>query len=192
MLVAWVQEKWDRSERRGDVLRGAYSGAKAWGDTVKSILYTLLAFTLQWALFIYSADAAELNHEQAASIYALAHGQLGPAYPLPEHAPTIVLTSQQRMREIYCEGRCQANIHGMQVGNTVYVDEQLDFAQPLDASILLHELVHYLQWSRDGVAKSCEEWLSRERQAYQIQAEVLQKARVDSRSIRMLAMMLRC
>ena len=53
----------------------------------------------------------------------------------------------------------------------ILVDDTLDLAGSSAAqSVLLHELVHYLQWRAAGrTAATCEEWLAREREAYRIQ-----------------------
>jgi hypothetical protein len=62
----------------------------------------------------------------------------------------------------------------------VYLDDSLDFERPLDSSILLHELVHYVQHDRDGPATTCAEWLRREQQAYRIQIEALIRVGADT------------
>lgn len=53
----------------------------------------------------------------------------------------------------------------------ILVDDRLDLpGNPAAQSVLLHELVHYLQWRSTGRrAATCEEWLAREREAYRIQ-----------------------
>lgn len=53
----------------------------------------------------------------------------------------------------------------------ILVDDKLDLPHNHAAqSVLLHELVHYLQWRATGrSAATCDEWLAREREAYRIQ-----------------------
>lgn len=53
----------------------------------------------------------------------------------------------------------------------ILVDDRLDLpGNPAAQSVLLHELVHYLQWRATGrTALTCDEWLAREREAYRIQ-----------------------
>lgn len=56
-------------------------------------------------------------------------------------------------------------------GEGILVDDSLDLVGDTAAqSVLLHELVHYLQWAASGRrARNCEEWMAREREAYRIQ-----------------------
>jgi hypothetical protein len=53
----------------------------------------------------------------------------------------------------------------------ILVDDRLDLAGGAAAqSVLLHELVHFVQWRTSGrTAATCAEWLAREREAYRIQ-----------------------
>ncbi len=66
----------------------------------------------------------------------------------------------------------------------ILVDEGLDLLDdPAAQSVLLHELVHFLQWKATGrKATKCEEWLAREREAYRIQFTWLSSLDVDWRS----------
>lgn len=117
----------------------------------------------------------ELTPEHAAHLYAMAYGQAG--LPLPERAPTIRLVPQATLREIIACPDCP--VRGLQIQDTVYVDEALDFANPYHASVLLHEMVHYLQWSARGEASTCEEFAERERHALAVQGHVLAMAGLD-------------
>lgn len=123
------------------------------------------------------ARAAQLSDEQAAVIYAAAYGQYGGA--LPDRAPTVHLVPASRLHAL--SGCAHCAVRALHRDGEVYLDESLDFSRPLDASILLHEFVHYLQYRALGAAANCEEWLDRERQAYAIQAQVLVKAGHDPR-----------
>jgi hypothetical protein len=53
----------------------------------------------------------------------------------------------------------------------IYLRDNLDLEDPVDNSFLLHELVHVLQWKRDGdaVFEGCERALETEREAYRVQ-----------------------
>jgi hypothetical protein len=53
----------------------------------------------------------------------------------------------------------------------ILLDDRLDLlADTAAQSVLLHELVHYLQWQATGRrATKCDEWLAREREAYRTQ-----------------------
>jgi hypothetical protein len=125
---------------------------------------------------------------QAASIYALAYGQYGGA--LPERAPVIHLVSASRLRELMGCKLCP--VRGMHDRGVIYLDELLELGRAYDASILLHEYVHYLQWIQDGDVTSCEVWLQRERQAYLIQARVLERVGENPLAVIRNMHMLRC
>lgn len=133
-------------------------------------------------------SAASLTDTQAASIYALAYGQYGGA--LPERAPVIHIVSLSRLRELIgCEGCPVRALHQQGV---IYLDERLDFERAYDASIPLHEYVHYLQWLQHGEVTDCKSWLDRERQAYMIQAHVLARFGEDSMTVVGSMRTLRC
>ena len=122
--------------------------------------------------------AGPLEPDQAALIYGLAHSVSH--LPLPDRPPEIHITSAAKIDKMLTEmGVCPRgcpNVKGAQVGNRVYVDENLDFGNVQNAAILFHEFVHYLQWAKDGEAKTCEEWRDREITAYHLQNLVLHKA----------------
>ena len=122
--------------------------------------------------------AAELDPLQAATIYGLAHSVSG--LPLPEHAPEIHLTTAAAIDHMLTEmGVCPRgcpSVKAAQVQNRVYVDQALDMQDIQNAALVFHEIVHYLQWAKDGDAKTCEEWRYREITAYQLQNLVLNKA----------------
>ena len=100
-------------------------------------------------------------------MYLLAHSQAG--LPLPEKAPTIHFTSQEHIRTLLGCVRCRPS--GAQIREDVYVDEALDFSHAYEASILLHELVHYLQQGHIKFAhlSGCQRERAKEQEAYAIQ-----------------------
>ena len=117
--------------------------------------------------------AAQLNEEQAASIYTMVYGVTH--LPLPLRPPEIHLTTNAKLQEMACTKPCPS-IKGFQKDNKIYLDESLDMADIHNAAVLFHEMVHYYQWAKDGPAKSCREWVDREIYAYQMQNLVLYKA----------------
>lgn len=129
-------------------------------------------------LLLSRVDAAPLDEYQAATIYTLVYGVTH--LPLPATAPIVRQVShaklEAKMIEIgVCPKGCPS-IKAAQIGNEVWLDEALDMMDVNNAAILFHEFVHYYQWAKDGVAKSCEEWVDRELFAYRAQNEVLHKA----------------
>ena len=130
----------------------------------------------------------QLSDRQAALIYAMAWSQSG--LPLPDRPPTIHLTTRERLRTLL--GCTDCPVRGLQLRDTIYLDRALNFADPYDASILLHELVHYLQWAAGGEVSDCDEWARRERQAYAIQAHVLTMAGLERAHILLTARQIVC
>lgn len=94
--------------------------------------------------------------------------------PLAPHPPEFKLLSSPELQELICKRACPS-IHGAQRENIVYVDKDLDFADPFNATIIIHELVHYLQWAQLGPAMNCEDWETREDEAYRIQAYAVEQ-----------------
>ena len=134
---------------------------------------------LLWALLYPSLSrGADLSKDQAASLYAIAYGQVG---FLPEDAPTIYLTPADKLDEIVCGKPCGAK--AAQVEKAIYLLETLDMTEPFNASILLHELVHFVQWKKNGPSKDCDEYRAREVEAYQIQFDALERLGIRPPSV---------
>lgn len=144
-----------------------------------------LTLALALSVVSFAARGGELSPEQT-SLYMRAHLETG--LPLPARPPTIHATGQDDLRRLIGCAQCTPN--GVQIAEDVYIDGALDLSKAYDASILLHELVHYLQWSIAGPAKSCEEWLDRERQAIAVQSRTLAMAGADTLRVRLSAQML--
>lgn len=129
-------------------------------------------------LFSDLARAEPLDPMQAATIYTLAHSTTH--LPLPEVPPTIHMTSADAINKMLTEtGVCPKgcpSVKAAQIEDSIYVDDKLDFADIQNAAILLHEMVHFLQYAKDGPAKTYSEWRDREIYAYQAQNFVLNKA----------------
>lgn len=157
-------------------------------QAIQSVVLLIAGFVLGVLMTVLSlpGHGAELTTEQQRSIYALAYARAN--LPLPDQAPTIHVTTQENIRALLGCGRCRPS--GAQIRENVYVDDELDFSNAYDASILLHELIHYLQWSAAGPAKSCEEWLEREQRAIAVQARVLSSAGADTTRVRLSAQLL--
>jgi hypothetical protein len=149
--------------------------------------------TLLAALVLYGvpvcAGAGELAKEQAAVLYAIAYSHVGGN--LPDKAPTIRLVDRAVLQAIACNG-ANCPVRGYQRGADVFVDASLNFADPLDAAVLLHELVHFLQFARAGPAQDCHEWQRRERQAYLVQAHELERLGLDAVNVLRVARSVGC
>lgn len=136
--------------------------------------YIVFAFLIGAMLFFPPKSwGAELNPMQATTIYLLAHSTSG--YKLPDMAPEVHLVPIQKLRDKVCPGKTCA-VHALQERERIYLDEALDMQDVQNASILYHEMIHYLQFANKGEAKNCTEWMEREYEAYGLQNHVLEKA----------------
>lgn len=85
--------------------------------------------------------------------------------------PTISFVPAETLQQRVCGRPCPAYAvflprHG------IMMDDRLNPVKDVHArGILLHELVHYVQWRRSGWqnASNCKEWYAREDEAYRIQ-----------------------
>ncbi len=145
----------------------------------------VLTLALALSVVPLAARGGELSSEHE-SLYARAQRETG--LPLPARPPTIHVTGREELRRLIGCAQCTPN--GLQIAEDVYIDGTLDLSKAYDASILLHELVHYLQWSEAGPAKSCDEWRDRERQAIAVQTRVLARAGADTTRVRLSAQIL--
>ena len=96
-------------------------------------------------------------------------------YPLPEESPPIYRVPHARIEQLACGRECAA-LAAYRSGDGIYLDDTLKPESNLFArSVLLHELVHYVQdVSKElAAAKPCERWYRREQEAYAIQKRFL-------------------
>ena len=85
--------------------------------------------------------------------------------------PEIIRVPHERIEEIVCRAKCAA-LAVYRPGEGIYLDDSLKPETSLfDRSILLHELVHYVQEMSGEHAdmKPCLRWYQREQEAYAIQ-----------------------
>jgi len=99
-------------------------------------------------------------------------------YPMSDHKPVIEMVSHSYLERVACEGRQCKVIGWFPPGETIYLDDRLDPEHDLLASsVVVHEMVHYLQHVSGGHLPpySCEESLAMEQEAYQAQRDYLLK-----------------
>ncbi|HVY05072.1 MAG TPA: hypothetical protein VHB46_03750 [Burkholderiales bacterium] len=92
-------------------------------------------------------------------------------YRRPVGVPEIIRVPHERIEALVCTGKCNA-LAVYRSGEGIYLDEKLKPETNLfDRSILLHELVHYVQEMNDehGDMRPCMRWYYREQEAYAIQ-----------------------
>ncbi|MBI3527471.1 MAG: hypothetical protein HY067_05820 [Betaproteobacteria bacterium] len=85
--------------------------------------------------------------------------------------PEVIRVPHERIEAIVCNAKCAA-LAVYRPGEGIYLDEQLKPETNLfDRSVLLHELVHYVQDMSDehGDMRPCMRWYQREQEAYAIQ-----------------------
>jgi hypothetical protein len=98
-------------------------------------------------------------------------------YPKPARLPAVLRVSRDTLEAVGCAGKKPCGvlaIYRPEAG--IYLDERLDPETNLfDRSVLLHELVHYLQdlHGERGDMRPCDRWYHREVEAYAIQKQFL-------------------
>lgn len=97
-------------------------------------------------------------------------------YPAPAHMPTVELVPHAVLVAQAC-GNQECKVLGwFPPGETIYLDDRLDLQNDLYAdSILVHEMVHYLQHQKVAASfhQTCVTNIGAEREAYQAQREYL-------------------
>jgi hypothetical protein len=107
-------------------------------------------------------------------------------YPPPEHAPEVVRKPHAFFVERACNGRECKVLGWYDGGSNVYIDDRLDAQNDLLASsIVVHEMVHYLQavarndaGPKTGaftVLPSCRQLIHWEHEAYGVQREYIMR-----------------
>jgi hypothetical protein len=112
---------------------------------------------------------AELIPALVSALYQLSK------YQRPVATPEVLRVSHERIEAMVCNAKCGA-LAAYRPGEGIYLDERLKPESNLfDRSVLLHELVHYVQDMNDehGDMRPCERWYQREQEAYAIQKNFL-------------------
>ena len=94
------------------------------------------------------------------------------SYSYPEYPPEYQFKPHTFFIEHACRDNNKCNAGAWYNDNgVVYIDERLqDWEDPMIRSVIVHELVHYLQdLSGKFTENNCAEQLKREREAYAIQ-----------------------
>lgn len=98
-------------------------------------------------------------------------------HPTPAAPPDVVMVPHAQLVKAACGGRECKVMGWFPPGNRIYLDDRLQPSENLLASsVLVHEMVHYLQHlrrGRDAEPYTCAEAVAMEREAYQVQREYL-------------------
>lgn len=97
-------------------------------------------------------------------------------YPKPNELPEIKRVAHQQLEAMICNNSPCGVLASYWHGEGVYLDNHLKPETNLFArSVLLHELVHYLQDTNDAWSglRDCDRWYHRELEAYALQKQFL-------------------
>ena len=122
----------------------------------------------------YSPAVAIELHSDTPTLLAWASNLSG--YPVPETLPSIAYRPRVFFSNRVCGGSPCKAVGWYNDQNIIYLDEKYRYEDQDDFanSLLLHELVHFLQhYSGRFDSLSCEDSLAREREAYAVQNDYL-------------------
>ena len=97
-------------------------------------------------------------------------------YSIPDQLPTVHRVPHRTIEELNCGGEKCAALAVYRSGEGIYIDDALKPETNIFArSVLLHELVHYVQDVSNELASAepCDRWYRREQEAYAIQKRFL-------------------
>ncbi len=89
--------------------------------------------------------------------------------------PEMRMVTHSWLEERACNGRsCKVLGWYPGDGDVVYLDDRMDLENNIfHTSVALHEIVHWLQGRQGEVLENCEQSISAEREAYNIQSQFL-------------------
>jgi hypothetical protein len=98
--------------------------------------------------------------------------------------PKLYSMNEKDLQKHYCEGapKCDT-VTAIYKDGAIYFDEDYDAKHPVWRSILFHEMVHHVQYVRQGGTKTCDDWYKREREAYDLQASYLRKQASSDKTV---------
>ena len=107
-------------------------------------------------------------------------------YSVPEVPPTVQYEPHSYFVEHACGGRDCRVVGWYNDENVIYIDQKhRDDDSTFAASLVVHELVHYLQHqSGQFDSRSCEDSLAREREAYGVQNRYMIEAHASFAFVR--------
>ena len=96
-------------------------------------------------------------------------------YWASKQLPPITLVSQDEINRVVCKQPCAIRAAYLPVRGVLLADTVDPINVPLDRSILVHELVHFLQEinNRYSELTPCKRWFQREIEAYAVQNQYL-------------------
>ena len=115
-----------------------------------------------------------------AVLLAWIHATAG--YAVPDTAPRVEFVQPRLIADIMCDGQPKCPVLAMYLhGDTIFLDDRLDVQRnDYHTSILLHELVHYVQQQSGRFAENdCDGWVKEEQEAFRAQAAWLRERTIS-------------
>lgn len=142
--------------------------------TLRNFAASVLACVITLPFSCSTAHAVGNDDELHATLLSWAVDLSG--LPVPAQPPAVRRMPHAFFVESACHGHECKVLGWFPPGDTVYVDDRLDPRDNLlAASIVVHEMVHYLQYraAAAGLEFSCAQSIALERQAYGAQREFI-------------------
>lgn len=98
-------------------------------------------------------------------------------YPIPAEPPNLVMVPHEFFVQNACGGH-ECRVYGWySKGKNIYIDDRMNPSEnTIHASIVIHEMVHYLQGvAHNDETQPCEKVVEMEREAYGVQREFIHK-----------------
>lgn len=136
-----------------------------------------------------------LTSEQGARLYhdaVVAYLKTKPDWKAPPRYPNIAFASYHAICQILTHdletkyARCAEAItageyaeipldeYGFPDADIVMANDRSYNGDAMSASVVFHEILHYIAYYNDGPVRTCEKWLEREHEAYALQARWLE------------------
>lgn len=90
--------------------------------------------------------------------------------------------SDKELQKMFC-GPSKCTVTAIYTDGKMYFDQDLDINHPIWKSIILHEMVHHIQYAKVGGTVTCDMWYKKEREAYHMQAAYLRKLGVSDKVV---------
>ena len=103
-------------------------------------------------------------------------------YRVPDTPPHVEFVQPRLIADIMCDGQPKCPVLAMYLhGDTIFLDDRLEvYGNDYHTSVLLHELVHYVQ-QQSGRFKEgdCDSWVKEEQEAFRIQGTWLRERTIS-------------
>lgn len=95
-------------------------------------------------------------------------------YPMPNRTLSVAFVTTDHLYDMACAGRQCKAMGWYGGGDVIYLDDRMDVENNLlHASVVVHEVVHWLQEDFMHKDQTCPDFIVREREAYGVQRAFL-------------------